>query len=86
MSTTGAGNIADVGTAPTVRKDHDHVPETNVRDSQDNYDYHTGRGGAGNEHLAIDHEKKAAEKQRAEGGPVSIADKLKSKLFGAFKK
>jgi hypothetical protein len=83
---TGAGNIGDVGTPGTIRKDHDLVPDDAVRPSKDNYDYHTGRGGAGNEHLAIDHEKKAAEKQLAEGGQASVADKLKRKLFGAFGK
>jgi GTPase involved in cell partitioning and DNA repair len=81
----GAGNISDVGLPATVRKDQDVVPESVVRPSQEQYDYHTGRGGAGNEHLAIDHEKKAAEKQLAAGsGPISVADKLKSKLFGSF--
>jgi hypothetical protein len=85
MSNTGAGNISDVGLPATVRKDQDVVPESVVRPSQEQYDYHTGRGGAGNEHLAIDHEKKAAEKQLAAGsGPISVADKLKSKLFGSF--
>jgi hypothetical protein len=86
MSTIGAGNISDVGIPTTTRKDQDHIPEDVVRSSQDQYDYHTGRGGAGNEHLAIDHEKKAAENQRATGsGPISLADKLKGKLFGSKK-
>lgn len=86
MSDTGAGNIGDPHTAPSIRKDEDLIPEGVVRPSQDNVDYHVGRGGAGNEHVAIDHEKTAAEKHRAAGGPVSLADKLKGKLFGAFKK
>lgn len=80
---SGAGNISDVGVPTGLRKDHDMVPDSVVRPSQDGYDYHTGRGGAGNEHLAIDHEKKAAESQRLAGGPVSVADKLKAKLFGS---
>lgn len=82
---SGAGNISDVGLPSTGRKDQDLVPESVVRPSQEQYDYHTGRGGAGNEHMAIDHEKKAAENQRSTGtSPVSVADKLKGKLFGSF--
>lgn len=77
---TGAGNIADAGIPNNVRKDAESVPEPAVRPSQDNVDYHVGRGGAGNEHMA---EKKA---EKANGGHVSVADKLKGKLFGAFGK
>lgn len=62
------------------------IPEAAVRASQDQQDFHTGRGGAGNEHTAIDHEKTAAAKHRADGAPISLADKLKMKIFGVFKK
>lgn len=85
MAPIGAGNIGDVGTPTTDRKDADQVPVEAFRPSQDQ-EFHTGRGGAGNEYTAIDHEKKAAAKARSEGAPVSVADRLKGKLFGAFNK
>ena len=53
------------------------VPEAATRPSQEG-DFHTGRGGAGNEH----HVKKAAVDK--EHPPKSLADKLKSKILGAF--
>jgi len=59
------------------------VPESAVRASSENTDYHTGRGGAGNEHL-VEGEKKPA--FNADGSPMSVADKLKGKLFGVFGK
>ncbi|KAG8416939.1 hypothetical protein J3459_013489 [Metarhizium acridum] len=81
----GAGNIGDVGSAPAARKDKDVVPESAYRASQDNQDYHTGRGGAGNEHVADGHGKKAADKTgESAAAPVSLADKLKQKLFGVL--
>lgn len=86
MPFVGAGNIGDVGAAATVRKDQDIVPEAAYRASQDNQDYHTGRGGAGNEHVANGHDKKEAQKASENGASVSLADKLKHKLFGAIKK
>lgn len=77
----GAGNIGDVGTEPSLRKDEDVIPETAIRHSM-NEDHHTGRGGAGNEQKAIRHEKTAGEKARAEGNvPVGLADKLKRMIF-----
>lgn len=78
---TGAGNIADVGTTSKHRNDTDVVPEAAVRVSQDGQGYHTGRGGAGNEHR-VDEPAHAKPRPVA---PVGLADKLKSKLFGAFK-
>ncbi|KAK5987294.1 hypothetical protein PT974_11419 [Cladobotryum mycophilum] len=78
----GAGNIADVGTSSTQRVDQDLVPETAVRPSQDTQDFHTGRGGAGNEHHAKELEKKAHAKPEP---AIGLADKLKLKLFGVFK-
>jgi hypothetical protein len=69
-----------------VRADKDFVPEAAVRASQDT-DYHTGRGGAGNEHVAKTGKEPA---ERGEGGkpvaPVGLADRLKHKIFGVFKK
>ncbi|OAA64971.1 hypothetical protein ISF_04381 [Cordyceps fumosorosea ARSEF 2679] len=88
----GAGNIGDKGQPATERKDRDIIPEAAVRHSTDTGgDYHTGRGGAGNEHTAGAHkdDHKEATAGKPEGAPaeapVSLADKLKQKLFGAFK-
>lgn len=78
---TGVGNIADIGTAASHRKDTDFIPETAVRASQDVQGYHTGRGGVGNEHRV---EEQPDAKPRPVA-PVGLADKLKTKLFGAFK-
>jgi hypothetical protein len=68
------------------------VPESSVRPSQDNVDHHTGRGGAGNEHIAS-HEAPSPSSQEhprkvvgGEVAPVSLADKWKRKLVGIFKK
>ena len=85
MSASGAGNISDVGKPTGDRRDEIQIPDEAVRASQDQ-EYHTGRGGAGNEFTAVDHEKKAAAKARQEGAPMGIADKLKNKLFGGMKK
>ncbi|GAB0135356.1 hypothetical protein EsDP_00003697 [Epichloe bromicola] len=82
----GAGNIGDVGRSPTPRKDQDIVPEVAYRASQDNQDYHTGRGGAGNEHVAPCHRQKASQKSDKTGTPVGLADRLKKKLFGTIRK
>lgn len=68
----GAGNIGSPGLAPTQRKDADAIPEAALRPSTDNQNYHTGRGGGGNVHVAEATEKK-------QGG--GLADKLKNKLF-----
>jgi hypothetical protein len=66
-----------------TRADKDVIPEAAVRASADNADYHTGRGGAGNEHVA----KKSAEDKAAGGeAPVGLADKLKRKVLGLFGK
>jgi len=80
----GAANIGDAHVPNKVRNDKDVVPEAAIRPSQDT-DYHTGRGGAGNSHIAPKDEgaKKGAGDPVA---PVGLADKLKHKIFGAFKK
>lgn len=44
-------------------------------------DYHTGRGGAGNEH----HAHKPDEAGHGEA-PVGLADRLKKKIFALFGK
>ena len=64
-----------------MRADQDMVPEAAVRPSSENTDYHTGRGGAGNAHVVGDKEKKTES-----NGPISLADKLKNKLFNRKKK
>jgi hypothetical protein len=74
----GAANIADKGTGPAPRKDADVVPPVATRPSQENADFHTGRGGAGNEHIAPE--------KAAKGPHQSLADKLKTKILGVFKK
>ncbi|KAK3941492.1 hypothetical protein QBC46DRAFT_382322 [Diplogelasinospora grovesii] len=77
----GTGNIGDAHKPQAAKRlDKEIIPETATRPSQDNSDYHTGRGGAGNEHLAPGHDHKKAERHT----PKGLADKLKSKLFGAF--
>ncbi|KAL0938738.1 uncharacterized protein CTRU02_205348 [Colletotrichum truncatum] len=83
----GAGNIGDAGNVPTPRSDKDLVPEEAYRPSTEGQDYHGGRGGAGNAHKSIDHEKKAAAQARADGtAGVSVADKLKAKILAPFHK
>jgi hypothetical protein len=57
------------------------VPEIALQPSKDDADYHTGRGGAGNEHIA-----KKSSQDKAGGAPVGLADKLKRKFLGVFKK
>merc|ERR1712080_194971 len=82
----GAGNIGDIGSQSTQRKDRDVIPDSAVRSSTDAH-YHTGRGGAGNEHSS--HKKKTEPKHNGTAeasAPVSLADKLKGKLMGALKK
>lgn len=82
----GAGNIGDVGQSPTPRKDQDIVPEVAYRASQDNQDYHTGRGGAGNEHVAPSHGQKSSQSDDTGTPVVGLADRLKKKLFGIIRK
>lgn len=53
-----------------------------MRPSTDNQDYHVGRGGAGNEHHAPGHEHHKDGKV----APKGLADKLKAKVLGIFKK
>lgn len=60
-----------------------------MRPSQSDHDYHTGRGGAGNEHVGSESGSKKSDADataKAPATPMSLADKLKGKLFGGFKK
>lgn len=86
---TGTGNIGDSGVAPTARTDADLIPDAATREVEED-DVHTGRGGAGNVHLGPEHKKKRvldgephAESTATHG---SVADKLKHKVLGVFKK
>lgn len=73
----GSANIANADKdAAATRADKQVVPDVAVRPSDENKDYHTGRGGAGNAHLAA----------KADEVPVGLADKLKNKVLGIFKK
>lgn len=71
---TGRGGAANIGSpkvAATERKDEVSVPDIATRPSMENENYHGGRGGAGNVHLA----------DQAPKHPEGLADKLKNKLF-----
>ncbi len=56
----------------TARKDEVAIPEVALRPSTDNENFHVGRGGVGNEHIAA---------PEAQKHPEGLADKLKNKLF-----
>lgn len=79
-SNIGAANIIGKN-ASGPRPDKEVVPEEAIRPSTENQDYHVGRGGAGNEHHA-------PEEKNASGStaPTGLADKLKAKIVGMFKK
>ncbi|KAH7027369.1 uncharacterized protein B0I36DRAFT_364579 [Microdochium trichocladiopsis] len=91
----GGGNIGDAGTPPApVRADKDVIPEAAVRASLDS-NHHTGRGGAANVQLTgADAKATTASSggkvldghpESTPGGAthhISLADKLKHKLFG----
>ncbi|KAI0906899.1 hypothetical protein F4824DRAFT_506415 [Ustulina deusta] len=79
----GVANIADKETPPAPRADQEVVPAEAVRPSIDG-DFHTGRGGAANVvHAPEKDESAAAAKPPPNQG---LADKLKHKIFGVFKK
>ncbi|KAL7628740.1 hypothetical protein AAE478_000255 [Parahypoxylon ruwenzoriense] len=92
----GAANIADADQpAAAARADHEVVPEAATRPSQD-VDIHVGRGGAANVQLAPEHQKPQPQSHHAKvtdaptAAPAAhnqgLADKLKHKIFGVFKK
>ncbi|ETS87806.1 hypothetical protein PFICI_01634 [Pestalotiopsis fici W106-1] len=85
----GEGNIGDRGVVPTARTDEDIVPDAALRPVEDDT-AHTGRGGAGNVHLGPEHKKKrvmdGAQHEEASAQHGSVADKLKHKVLGVFKK
>lgn len=74
----GAANISDTNAA-APRTDREVVPDAAVRPSTDNQDHHTGRGGEGN----VQRAHKEGEENGAHKG---LADKLKAKVMGVFKK
>ncbi|CAI4216192.1 unnamed protein product [Parascedosporium putredinis] len=63
----GSGNIGDAGSNAARRADKVIIPDAAVRPSTDNQDYHTGRGGAGNER------KKSASSGDASSTPAEDA-------------
>jgi hypothetical protein len=67
------------------RTDQDFIPESAIRASQETQDHHTGRGGAGNEHI-VTGTKNSGNKFDENGTPVSLADRMKAKVLGIFKK
>lgn len=81
----GAANISDKN-AVAPRTDKEVVPPEATRPSMENTDYHVGRGGAGNEHHAEGGDKKDAATAGHKEGPKGLADKLKAKVTGLFKK
>ncbi|KAJ4408241.1 hypothetical protein N0V82_009727 [Gnomoniopsis sp. IMI 355080] len=81
----GAANIVDKN-AEAPRTDKEVVPPEAVRPSMENADYHVGRGGAGNEHHAEGGHKDAAAAAGHKESPKGLADKLKAKVTGIFKK
>ncbi|KAI1213816.1 uncharacterized protein F4807DRAFT_409242 [Annulohypoxylon truncatum] len=97
----GAANIADTSVPPApVRADHEVVPEEATRPSTDDASFHVGRGGAANVHLSAQDQAKQEAKHAAPTAKVTdspiaagkdkanqgLADKLKNKIFGVFKK
>ncbi|KAI0505112.1 hypothetical protein F5B22DRAFT_537161 [Xylaria bambusicola] len=79
----GSANIADKDTPVAPRADKDVVPVEALRPSVDG-EFHTGRGGAANVvHAPEDDGNDAAVKHPPNQG---LADKLKHKIFGMFKK
>ncbi|KAI9806855.1 MAG: hypothetical protein M1833_002512 [Piccolia ochrophora] len=67
----GVGNLAPSELQETGRKSAEVIPEEALRPSTENQDYHVGRGGQGNVHVAEN-------KNVAHEG---LADKLKNKIF-----
>ncbi|KAH9999569.1 hypothetical protein F4779DRAFT_622697 [Xylariaceae sp. FL0662B] len=89
----GAANIGDAGKPGSgARADQDLVPEAAMRPSQER-DAHVGRGGAANVALASseDHKPSSSNKVTDSGtagasAELGLADKLKQKILGVFKK
>jgi hypothetical protein len=81
---TGAANIADKEAPVAARADKEVVPAEAVRQSIDG-DFHTGRGGAANVQHTPEPKSEAAAKPPHPPNQ-GLADKLKHKIFNAFKK
>ncbi|KAK1783664.1 hypothetical protein QBC45DRAFT_398486 [Copromyces sp. CBS 386.78] len=86
----GAANIGDAGVKPHRRADKDMIPDVAMRHSQETENYHTGRGGAGNQHhvspagtgSGSDHAATTHHHGHGHERQHSLADKLKWKIFG----
>ncbi|KAK7701147.1 hypothetical protein SLS64_010479 [Diaporthe eres] len=74
----GAANISDTNAA-APRTDREVVPDAAIRPSTDNQDHHTGRGGEGNV-------QRAHKEDGEDAAHKGLADKLKAKVLGVFKK
>ncbi|KAI3323450.1 hypothetical protein HD806DRAFT_496726 [Xylariaceae sp. AK1471] len=83
----GAANIADKNTpGAAARADNEFVPPEATRASIEG-DFHTGRGGAANVVHVPESEHATGESGATTKNPnQGLADKLKHKIFGAFKK
>ncbi|KAI9821429.1 MAG: hypothetical protein M1826_000665 [Phylliscum demangeonii] len=73
----GSGNIASAGMKATYRNSEEVVPEAAMHPSMEDQNYHVGRGGDGNAHLA----KAEPPRMMHEG----LADKLKNMIFRSKK-
>ncbi|KAI0873016.1 hypothetical protein GGS24DRAFT_502203 [Hypoxylon argillaceum] len=84
----GAANIGDKEAPAIARADKEVVPAEAMRASLDG-DFHTGRGGAAN---VVHTPEPAKGEAAAAAAPAAkppnqgLADKLKHKIFNAFKK
>ncbi|KAI1083367.1 hypothetical protein F5B20DRAFT_461959 [Whalleya microplaca] len=83
----GVANIADADKPASTRADQEVVPEEAIRPSQE-HDVHVGRGGAANVALGSEDQKhKVTDSGTAGAAPnQGLADKLKHKILGVFKK
>ncbi|KAK3070575.1 hypothetical protein LTR53_010207 [Teratosphaeriaceae sp. CCFEE 6253] len=81
----GAGNIGTPreGTPRSgtpVQRSEDMVPETAMRSAEGHENYHTGRGGSGNEHRDKYGGHSGPQKEHKESG--GLMEKVKEKLGG----
>ncbi|KAI1160265.1 hypothetical protein F5B18DRAFT_532192 [Nemania serpens] len=81
----GVANITDKHVPAAPRADKEVVPAEATRASIEG-DFHTGRGGAANVVHTPEPESKAPAAAAAKPPNQGLADKLKHKIFGAFKK
>ncbi|KAK3396577.1 hypothetical protein B0T20DRAFT_275708 [Sordaria brevicollis] len=68
----GAANIGDAGVKPHRRADKDIIPDVAIRHSQDKENYHTGRGGAGNERHVSPASGSGSDKAKKEAAAAAV--------------